>query len=786
MNQNLAKYLSPSEWHVLELGLDPEKQAAMESLFTLGNGYIGSRGVLEEIPRGSRPGTFFAGLFDATGAQVTELVNAPNPIALQVAMGGEKLGLVSMDVLEHRRVLDMRHGALFRETLYRTVVGKRRVRYQSLRFFSMANPHVAALRVAITPIDHAMTFTVRSAVDTSATNLGLVTEGNKRHFHIEHHESVKAVYYLCTKTLENEVLISYASMLTTTRNGRSRRQPRRIFEISLAKNQTCVLTKYFAFFTSRDVAPRRIRSKTLHTLTRSAKAGFGTLFNQHIKKWKDLWDVSDIQVEGDTDLQRALRFNIYHLLIAGSTHTPDLTSIGARCLSGEGYRGHVFWDMEIFVLPFFIHTAPDLARKFLMYRFHHLDSARENAVKRGYAGAMFPWESADTGKDETPTWHKDFDGKIIEIHTKQQEHHITADIARAVSYYFRATDDTKFMLHAGLEMLIESARFWASRAEYSRQKRCYVINGVIGPDEFHEDVNNNAYTNLMARRNLKNARMWYEHLRRSHPGKVREISARLKLRRSELTRWREIEEKSYLPRKNPTGLVEQFDGYFKKRKYPLPDLDASGLPRFSTQVSLGRLGTTQFLKQADVVMLMYLLPEFFTYDQIRKNFVYYEKRTLHKSSLSVPTHAAVAARVGLRDLAYRYLQISANTDLKDIYGNTQEGIHAASLGGTWQAVVMGFGGLSLRGGILHLDPHLPRQWRSLACKIAWKGGLLAIKVERNALSLQWRREKPIKKGGLRTLPIRVYGALHRLKPDKPYIFPQRRPHIRTIGTSGLF
>jgi kojibiose phosphorylase len=185
-------------------------------------------------------------------------------------------------------------------------------------------------------------------------------------------------------------------------------------------------------------------------------------------------------------------------------------------------------------------------------------------------------------------------------------------------------------------------------------------------------------------------------------------------------------------------------------------------------------------------MLMYLLPEFFTYEQIRKNFVHYEKRTLHKSSLSAPIHACVAARVGLRDLAYRYLRISADTDLKDVYGNTQEGIHAASLGGTWQAVVMGFCGLSVRHGVLHFDPHLPRQWRSLDCKISWKGGLLAVRVEQDTLTLHWQREKPVKRRGPRALPVRTYGVLHRLNPGEPHAFPRHRPHLRTIGTSGLF
>jgi kojibiose phosphorylase len=616
--------------------------------------------------------------------------------------------------------------------------------------------------------------------------MGLVTEGPKRHFHIHDYDTVNAAHYLSTKTLEKEVVISYASLLTITRNSRSRRQPKRKLELHLRKNETCILTKYFALYTSREIAPRRIRSKALQTLTRSAGVGFEVLLRQHVKKWEHLWHVSDIQVEGDSDLQRALRFNIYHLLSTGSVHTPDGTSIGARCLSGEGYRGHVFWDMEIFVLPFFTHTAPSLARKFLMYRFHQLDSARKNALERGYAGAMFPWESADTGEDETPTWHRNFDGKVIEIHTMHQEHHITADIARAVSYYFRTTDDMKFMLEAGLEILVESARFWDSRVEYSHNHRSCGINGVIGPDEFHEDVNNNAFTNQMARWNLKIVRKWYQYCRRLHPAMVKKIATRLGIRRSELARWREVEKKMQVPCRNAAGVVEQFDGYFGRRKYPLPDLDGSGLPRFPTGLSLERLGATQFVKQADVVMLMYLLPELFTAEETRRNFLHYEKRTLHKSSLSAPMHACVASRVGLRDLAYRYLRISAETDLENVYGNTQEGIHAAALGGTWQAVIMGFCGVSVREGILHLDPQLPRQWRSVVCKIWWRGGLLAIKAERETLVLHWRGDKPATRGRVGVVPVRVYGVLHRLRADRAYAFPRRQPQVRKLETSGLF
>lgn len=767
MAENLARCLSTSDWHITEPPFDASRQQEMESIFTLGNGYLGSRGVLEELPEGSSPGTFFAGLFEGTGAQVPELINAPNPVTLQISYGGQKLGIGAMDSLAHRRILDLKHGLLYRETRYQTAVAKRRIRYQSVRLFSMANPHVAVMRVAITPIDHAMTFTVRTAVDTSVTNRGLVTEGAKRHFHIHAYSHVDGADYICTRTLENGVLIAYACMLSVSTNRRTRRERHRSFELRLRKGQTAVLTKYVSLFTSREVSPSRLRSRAISVVRRAARAGFDALLRRHQRHWDRLWRSSDVTIAGNQEIQRTVRFNIYHLLIA-APHQPFVdASIGARCLSGEGYRGHVFWDSELFTLPFFTYTLPDIARQVLRYRCRRLEAARRNAAARGYAGAMFPWESADDGRDVTPTWHRDLDGRVIEIHTMQQEHHITADIAYAIWVYFQATGDTEFMLEDGLALCLETARFWASRVGLDRKKRRFVIKNVIGPDEFHVDVNNNAFTNALARWNLFVARRLYQQLRRTHRAEVAKIATELKLTRSELHRFREIEEKIFIPWRQREGLLEQFEGYFERRKFPLTDWDASGLPQLPARVKLDRIGRTQYVKQADVVMLAHLLPDMFTPEKMRRNFDYYEKRTLHKSSLSAPVHACVAARLGLTEIAYRYFQISAEADLKNIYGNTSDGIHAASLGGTWQAVVAGFCGISPRSGLLNFDPHLPKQWKTVKTTIAWKGFQLDINLSRSALTLRTRGATT---AAPRKLPVRVYGALRRLEAGKTYRF----------------
>lgn len=786
MPEGLRRYLSAPEWHVVESDWDPQRQNVQESLFTLGNGFMASRGVLEEIPQGARPGTFFAGLFDTTGAQVTELVNAPNPVFMQVAIGGEKLGAIAMDVIEHKRVLDMQRAALFRETLFRTTRKKNRVRYQSLRFFSMNNPHVAAMVVALTPLDEATTFTIRASVDTGVTNMGLVTEGAKRHFHIAGIRTVGPINYLSTKTLEEEVLLGYAQQTRVRVTGRERSVTRQRFEVRARKGRTVYITKYFTFFTSQRVASNSVHSQAVRTLKRAVQAGFDTLFQRHTRKWETLWRRSDVRIKGDRELERAIRFNIYHMHSAGSEYSSDDVSIGARLLSGEGYRGHVFWDTEIFMLPFYFYTLPDVGRDFLIYRHRRLKAARDNAKQRGYEGAMFPWESAGVGDDVTPTWAKDYDGKVIEIHTMHQEHHITADIAFATCHYYEITDDLDFMCKYGLELLVESARFWASRVEYEKKRKRYSINGVIGPDEFHEDVDNNAFTNAMARWNLRAARVYFEEVRKRCPGRSRNLARRLRLKRFELDRWQNIHDGIELTYDKSGKIIEQFDGYFRRRKMPLPALNGRLLPDFPPRLELDKIGSTQFVKQADVVMLMYLLPNGLSAADMKKNFNHYERRTLHKSSLSASVHAIVAARLGLTDVAYRYLSISAFSDLRDIYGNTHEGMHAAALGGTWQAVVGGLGGTHVDQGVLHLTPHLPAKWRSLEFSLAWRGVLLDVTIDQRAVAVQCQAPARKSKARSKGITIEVFGEQKQLRCGDKVRFSRVSKPKRKIETRGLF
>lgn len=787
METDLKKYLNGSEWHIAELGWDSSRQGLQESIFALGNGYIGSRGVLEELPTGCQPGTYFAGLYDSTCAQVKELINVPNPISLQVSIGGEKLDISAMKFLDHERILDISKGVLYRRTLFQTAIIKAKILYQSIRFFSMANPHLAVLRVVLTPLDHNTTFTMKSAIDTSVVNAGSVTEGAKRHFLIQEYASSGYAKYVCTKTLENEVLLACAAQLTITKNNRTRASQRRKQDLTVKKGDSIILTKYFSLLTSNDVPKSKVKQLSLASLKRGVATGFEALMDRHTKAWNRLWDNSDIRIEGDPECLRAVRYNLYHLLITGSPHISEDVSIGARSLSGEGYRGHVFWDAEICILPFFVYHFPDIARRLLMYRYKRLGAARLNAKRWGYSGAMFPWESADTGDDVTPTWHKDLDGSIIKIHTMEYENHITADIAFAIWEYFQATNDERFFLDYGLEMLLETARFWDSRMIFDKKLRQYVIRNVMGPDEFHNDVDNNVYTNWMAKWNLNIALEAFRIGLQQSPKKTKALLRRLKLTQKQVETWHKVANKVYIPYMKRGTLLAQFDGFLKKKKYPLPDIDKSGLPCLPQKIPLEKIGQTQFVKQADVILLLFLFPSRFSREFIHRNLSFYEDRTLHKSSLSVSSHSVVAARIGLEDKAYRYLMIGARSDLDNVYGNTEEGIHAAAMGGTWQAIVKGFCGMKVENGHLSFWPYLPAQWKKIAYSLHWQGGEVDLAIDTDEFRIRWRRPKRTKSvAGEKTLPVYIFGELQTLQTNRWYSFVSREHRPSAAPMKGVF
>jgi kojibiose phosphorylase len=444
--------------------------------------------------------------------------------------------------------------------------------------------------------------------------------------------------------------------------------------------------------------------------------------------WADAWDACDIVIEGDDEADRAVRYSLFQLLIAAPRHD-ERVSISAKSLSGPGYYGHVFWDTEIFMLPFFIYTQPHLARNLLLYRYHTLPGARRVAEEAGYRGALYAWESAATGEETTPRWAPDpRRGELVRIWTGDIEYHVAADVAYAVHQYWQVSGDDAFMRDYGAEIVLETARFWASLVVWNEKDSVYEIKDVIGPDEYHEHVDNNAYTNRMAVWNLEAALMVLDWLEVECAEKARELVEDLDLSRAELERWQHVIDQMYIPQVQEgvpgmaSGLIEQFDGFFDLASVDLGDSE----PRTTSMQSLlGIEGTQgyQIIKQPDVLMLLYLLEAAYEPEVVKVNWDYYTPRTdhAHGSSLGPAIQAALAARQGDPEGAYEHFARAIRTDLQDARGNAAHGIHAAAAGGIWQAVVFGFAGIHLMDQGPVARPQLPPHWRRIAFSLCYRG-----------------------------------------------------------------
>ena len=731
-----------SSWLIVEDGFTGALANTYETLFTTGNGYLGTRGSLAEPYEGALPGTFLRGVFDHHDSAVPDLVKAPDWLTLSVDVNGTRLDVTSASVVRHRRILDMREGTVSRDTVFEDRQG-RRTRLEAVHFASSADEHLCCLRARITPENHTASVLVRSGIDGRGYNLDRrpiysepppddpMTKWHKwaksKHLEEVAREQLPDGIYLETRTIDTGITIGYAAVTTVSPAAESDVEQRYEYigqaaRAQVAAGATLTVEKLVVVFTSRDVAAASVRPACLAELRRHAAAGFVTCHERNRAAWQAKWADSDVVIEGDADATRAARFNIYHLLIAANASDPRI-SIGANSLSGERYRGHAFWDTEVFMLPFFIYTQPETARALLLYRYHTLDGARRNARDGEFRGARYAWESADTGAETTPKWTVD---GVHRIWMGEEEIHVTAAVAYGVMAYVAATGDQALMIDYGAEILFETSRFWASRLEAVPDGR-YALSRVVGPDEFHEHVDNSAYTNYMVRWHLQQAAHVYADLAVTHPGELASLSERIGLDQDEVEGWLSRAEQISLPAQNGDGVIEQFDGYFGLESLPVTH-DHLGMPKYPPGYHHFNLAGTSLLKQADVVMLTYVLPDEFPDEVKRANYDYYEPLTLHKSSLSTAIHSIMGIEVGDPVRAVPYFRRAAFVDLLDNQGNTAEGIHIASAGGTWQTIVCGFGGFRVRNGQMTFKPWLPPEWTAVRFRLKWHRSTVSVSV----------------------------------------------------------
>ena len=710
-------------WTISEDTFDPQKQQHKETIFTTGNGYLCTRGALEEGYPGDSRATFIHGVFDDVPLVFTELANAPDWLPMHVYLNGERFSLASGTVEHFERHLDLRTGVLTRTVRWCSPSGDRATLVFE-RFASLQDEHLLCVRCQVTP-------DFEGELEIRASLIGNMDNDGFNHWNWVSQGERDGTYYLDNRTRSTGIDVALAMRLLSTPAAASvaywdaQNAPTVRLAFSARPDETISVEKFVGIATSRDTQD----TISLAVECASAAQSWKSAREAHEQALSEEWERCDIEIEGDDEAQLAIRFNLFQLLIA-APRRDDRVNIGAKTLSGFGYRGHSFWDTEIFMLPLFIYTAPEIARNLLNYRYQRLPGARQKAMENGFSGAQFPWESADTGEEVTPTWvpHYADRTKLIRIWTGDIEIHISADIAYAAYLYWQVTSDTFWFIEKGAELILDTAKFWASRAEWDAEFERYEFNDVIGPDEYHDHVDNNFYTNRMAKWNLQTALDVLEWLKAQAPGKAEELIQRLELTPGLLQKWLDVLSRIYLS-VHPDGLIEQFEGYFQRRDVDLASLE----PReISAQVLFGIEGCneTQILKQPDVLMLQYLLREEFTEEQIRLNYEYYTARTDHTfgSSLGPSIQAIMACEVGKPDDAYEHFIRAVRADLRDVRGNASDGIHGASAGGTWQAVVFGFGGLHVTSQGWSITPRLPKHWKRLSFRFSHHGELQIVEI----------------------------------------------------------
>lgn len=756
----LKDLLSPSNWWIEEKEFDIHKINYYETVFTVGNGYLGTRGSLEDTHTAGFPQTFINGVFDQHDSTISHMVCTPNWVPITILANNEHLSMQNAKIIEFHRILDIKQGLLYRLTRFIDPKGNI-TRYETLRYASLADPHSCEIQGIITPENYSGEIIIRSVIDGHTFNLDRIPAYSSMAFdpEVRWHKWAKSKHlahiatkplndnnlYLEMKTLDRPHHIAYGSnlnILSTKKYNIYRmcdyESTHHVATVDARKGVPIRFEKIVSIYTSRDVDKTELKTTCEKELNKNQAMTFMQRLTAHKKAWEQKWQDSDVIIKGDEKAQHALRFCIYHLLIAASETDPH-TNIGAKSLSGEGYKGHIFWDTEIFTLPFFVYTQPKTARNLLMYRYNTLKAAKENAEATGYKGARYAWESADYGHEETPKWSAD---GIHRIWTGEEEIHVTADVVYGIGTYFAATLDYDFLINYGAPIIFETARFWASRLEYNKAKGHYGLSSIIGPDEYHEHVNNGVFTNWMAKWNLQKAVELYHFLTERHIDILKTLNHSLKLGADEIDNWGNIAKKVHILYDQKTKLFEEFEEYFQLRDVKATEWDDHGMPIYPEGFGDFNCSSTMLVKQADVLALLYLLADEFD-DEVKKiNYNFYEPRTMHGSSLSPSMHAIMAIETRNTEKAVKYFDYTSCIDLHDHKGSTQDGIHIAAAGGTWLAVISGFGGMRVKNRKLTFKPWIPENWQEIRFQLKWHGENLKVAIRENEAEFFWESQKP--------------------------------------------
>ncbi|WP_207429863.1 glycoside hydrolase family 65 protein [Sabulibacter ruber] len=748
----MKQYLTVDEWSIIEEGFHPHYNQITESVFSLGNGRMGQRANFEEAFSGETlQGNYVAGVYYPDKTRVgwwkngypeyfAKVLNAANWIGIDVKVDGETLDLHHCQVLEFRRELNMREGWLERTFTAQLTSGKQ-VRVNAKRFTSIVDDEVGAIRYSITPVNFSGTLTLTPYVDADIMNADsnydekfwneILQDAQPTEGYVIA-ETKKTFFHVCTGQRFVVMQNGQAVEVNATPEERTK-YIASTFELPVQEGQETVLYKYAANLSSENHPKEDLLTNTKKVLAAATEKGFEQMLQEQAEAWAAKWEESDIMIEGDATAQQGIRFNIFQL---NQTYTgeDERLNIGPKGFTGEKYGGTTYWDTEAYCLPFYLATAdPQVARNLLVYRYKHLQKAIENAEKLGFTGgaALYPMVTIN-GEECHNEWEITF-----------EEIHRNGAIAHAIHDYIRYTGDDSYLAEYGLEVLVGISRFWAQRVNWSAAKNQYVMLGVTGPNEYENNVNNNWYTSTIATWTLEYTLKALQHVQNADATRYAELVQKMNLNvEKETAKWQHVIDNMYYPVDEEQGIFLQQDGFLDKEQTLVKDLDPMDRP-LNQKWSWDRILRSVFIKQADVLQGIYLFEDRYDLDTIRRNFDFYEPRTVHESSLSPCVHSILAAKLGDEQRAYEFYLRTARLDLDDYNNDTEDGCHITSMAGTWMSVVQGFGGMRVRNNQLFFNPFIPSGWTSYSFKIRFRGHLLNIKVTKDSVTIENQAEKAI-------------------------------------------
>lgn len=731
-------------WSITESEFSQKLNYRNETTFSLSNGYIGTRGTFIEgydfdIDTGME-GNYINGFYESEHVRYGEwnygfptmsqsLLNLPDCKRVEIYVDGERMDLRKGKILSYVRTLHMDQGIVTREVEWEGESG-RQIRFCSCQFVCLNRKNLMALKMTVTPLNFSGTIKLISRLDADVENHTrktnpLVDYGPFGRCLEPDVIQAKNHRFFYQGTTRNSKLTMACSALHLC-DGEAAYCVGKLdasitYTFAAQCGRTVGLTKYIAYTSSLD-APC-LKSLLTTVLDIAEADGFSMLLKEQKSAMDTFWQAADIQIDGDEALQQGLRFNLFHIM--QSAGRDGKTGMGAKGLSGEGYEGHYFWDTEMYVLPVFIWTNPELAKQLLLYRYHTLPQARERAKVLGHPnGALYPWRTING--EEASTY--------FPLGTAQ--YHINGDIAYAVWQYYEATGDYEFLRDYGAEMLVETARVFADVGSFAECRGGkYCICAVTGPDEYNAIVDNNLYTNLLAQENLYAALRALEILGAD--------AEKLAVFEEESAFWKKVADNMYLPYDEKLGVYLQDDGFMMRKPY-----DENSIPEDKRHLLYENyhplfIYRQRMSKQADAVYGLQLLSHRFTDEELLRNYDFYQTVTLHHSSLSTSIFGMLACRVGKQEEACRYFSESARMDLDDYHENFYAGIHAANMAGTWQSIVFGFAGLRRVKGMPEFSPILPEGWKGYAFSIRYQGSLLKVFVNGNGAVFTLENDKPI-------------------------------------------